>query len=410
MSATLPFPLPELSPAALDSARCTVQWLASKAAWEVLKPEWRETHRRFSPENLGADPDWCEATEVIYPGITRVVCLRRGGPESQVREVKAVVPLHLRREALDCQIGECNVLRLWPRTLSLAGDTLDFGQAPADYATFFEAILGARRETGFDVLRLTAPTASWLWRHLQQMDWAGHGLNAYQPDPPVQHHLIRMPESFDAYIGKFTAKTRKNRFRELKLLGQRGEVTLDCYRQPERVETFLSEASAISRRSYQHKLLGAGLREPERIRPRLQLAARRGWLRSYVLRCGGAACSYMLGYQYGGRYHYVAVGFDPAWKLLSVGTVLQMLVLQELFERETPQVFDFGIAAPQKQYFGNDSFEESTLLLFRRGLYPGLVRELHQASRRATRAGTRLLESCHLKTPALHFLRRLRGC
>ncbi|MGH8960758.1 MAG: GNAT family N-acetyltransferase [Jatrophihabitantaceae bacterium] len=321
-----------------------------------------------------------------------------------------MVPFLLLRAPVDCRLGEYNVVRFRPRMLLPAGDEPALGEDAEAWHGAFSALLTPRRELNFDALRIAAPTDSWLWGFIQRTAWKSFGICPYQPAAPVMHQRIAMPTTFEAYAAKFTAKTRGNRHRELKNLKRCGTVELACYRGLGEVEVFLEQAMAISRRSYQHRLLGVGMPAPERLRPRLEVAARQGWLRSYVLHCGGAACSYMLGYQYGGRYHYMAVGYDPAWKPFSVGTVLQWLVLQEMCAHDGPAAFDFGTAAPQTEYFGNDSFEEGTLLLFRRGIRPWLIRQLHQGGRQTTRLAVQILEHYRLKAPVQQFLRRLRGC
>jgi hypothetical protein len=382
----------------------TARWVGSHDPWAPLLPVWRAVHRRYTPSDLGSDPAWCEGTEAAYPGAVKLLTLFRGG------ELAVVVPFLLLRSPIDCRLGEYNVVRFRPRLLLPAGEEPALGGDAEAWNSAFSALLSPPAALDFDVLRVAAPTASGLWTLLQGTSWRRLGLCPYEPAAPVLHQRIAMPETFEAYAAKFSAKTRGNRNRELKNLKQRGAVELACYREAGEIEVFLQQAMAISRRSYQHRLLNAGMPEPERLRPRLAVAAREGWLRSYVLRCGGAPCSYMLGYQYGGRYHYMAVGYDPVWKQFSVGTVLQMLVLQEMFQHDPPEVFDFGVAAPQKEYFGNQSFEEATLLLFRRGIYPWLIRQLHRGSRQATQAAAQILEHYQLRVPVQQFLRRVRGC
>lgn len=386
-----------------SSSAYMAAWVNRRAEWEPLLPAWRGTHQRYTPSDLGFNPEWCQGTEAAHPGIVRLLTLSRGG------EVEVVVPFLLRRSPLDCRLGEYRVVRFQPRMLLPAGEDPALGEDE----TAWEALFAALRpgpQLDFDVLRFVAPTGSWLWAYLRATAWQRFGLHPYQPGAAVRRHGIALPASFALYAAKFTAKTRGNRVRECKNLQRRGTVELVCYREASGIEAFLAQAETISARSYQHRLLSAGLPPRARLRPRLEVAARHGWLRSYVLRCGGEPCSYILGYQYGGRYHYMAVGYDPAWRQYGVGTVLQWMVLQEMFAHDPPAFFDFGPAAPQKEYFGNFSYEEATLLLFRPGLAPGLMRSLHQGSRWLSVAAAQTLTRYQLKGPVRRLLRRLRGC
>jgi hypothetical protein len=292
--------------------------------------------------------------------------------------------------------------------LQPAGNAQCIPGDPELYASLFSVL----QEQGncWDVMHMDIPTASPLWAWLHAGHAESMGLHVYQPLPATPHFLLEFAGSFAEYAAKFTAKTRKNREREVRHLEQHGRLELRCYRAMQEVDAFLEEAGAVSQQTYQHKLLKTGLREAARLRPRLQVAAVKGWLRSYVLRCGGEACAYMLGYQYRGCYYYTTIGYHPRWAPLSAGTVLHWLVLQDMFAHEPPRVFDFGTCGAQKRYFSNCEYEEASLYMFRRGAYPWLVRTGHASSLRASRSVVRWLKRHDLKPAAQRWVRRLRGC
>ncbi|MGH9467216.1 MAG: GNAT family N-acetyltransferase [Terriglobales bacterium] len=382
------------------AAEWSGSWVVS-GDWEMVLEPWRATRARFAPTDLGSDPDWCRAYAQIHPGALGWVRLERKGEA-------LVLPLAIERQQLRCCLGDFCVHCFHPRMLRLLGDQKGMPESEDCFRALLRTLLEQRER--WDALSFTLPTAGIAWQWLQHGGARALGLNAYQPSPPGPHDLLEFPASFADYTAKFTPKTRKNRERELRHLQQQGRVRLSCYRRPEEVEPFLQVAGALSRRSYQHRLLRAGLRSPERLRPRLEVAARQGWLRSYVLWCNNTACSFLLGYQYRGRYEYASIGYDPEWAKWSVGTVLQWLVLQDMFAHDCPEVFDFGSRGPQKQYFGNRQFEEGVLYLFRPGVYPTLARTCHQRTRRLTLATGAWLEQRHIKPKAQRLLRRLAGC
>jgi CelD/BcsL family acetyltransferase involved in cellulose biosynthesis len=76
----------------------------------------------------------------------------------------------------------------------------------------------------------------------------------------------------------------------------------------------------------------------------------------------------MLGYQYGGCYYYTDVGFDPAYAKWSVGSVLQLKVLQDLYQQDgRPELFDFSTGyGEHKERFGSESRLEANVLLMPR--------------------------------------------
>ncbi|MGH9480493.1 MAG: GNAT family N-acetyltransferase [Terriglobales bacterium] len=379
-------------------------WWADRD-WSPLLPDWRVLHSRLTPNDLETDPEWCRAIEAADPGTVRLLVLRRSGA------VAAVVPALVKRGDLDCNLGELRLAHFRPWLVELPSALAQIVDDNAACSALFTALLQPPPSLHrLDGVRVTAPVASPLWAFLTGPELARPRRRRYAPSPPQQHHVLRLPPSFAAYTAKFSPKTRKNRERELRHLERRGTLELVPCRAAGEIEAFLQEAWRLSGRSYQHKLLRSGLRPPAQLRHRLQVAAERGWLRSYLLRCGGVSCSFMLGYQYGNHYYYTKVGYDPAWAALSVGTVLQWLVLQDLYARDRPELIDFGVQGPQKRYFGNDQFEEGSLCLFRPGWYPWLACASHRRARRLTAAASRWLGRYRLKAPAQRWLRRLSGC
>ncbi|HWG36512.1 MAG TPA: GNAT family N-acetyltransferase [Terriglobales bacterium] len=371
---------------------------AAEAAWQE---PWRAAFARYTPGDLGSHPDWCASIEATYPGSMHLVVVR-------CAQQDAVVPVIVKPVELDCQIGEVRLLPLRPRVLQLSGALLGLPEDERAYAAFFRTLLANRAR--WHALNFAVPAGSFLEGFLERSPLCRGALRRWQPAPAAEHWLIELPQTFEEYAGKFTSKTRKNRNREVRILEQRGAVELACFRRPDQVDAFLQEAGAISGRSYQHRMLRAGLRQPIHLRERLRTAAAQGWLRSYVLRCGGATCSYLLGYQFRGRYYYSKVGYDPAWTGLCAGTVLQWLVLQDLYGSDTPAVFDFGGLGPQMRYFGNRSFMESNVYYFRAGAYSLLVRGSHAAARGISKPALALLDRHELKPKLRNWLRRLRGC
>ena len=98
----------------------------------------------------------------------------------------------------------------------------------------------------------------------------------------------------------------------------------------------------MSRKTYQATLLALGIRDDPATSSRLSHSAEQGWLRSYILYCENVPCAFMLGFQYGGCYYYDDVGYDPAYAKWSVGSVLQLKVIEDILDSPHPlKHFDF---------------------------------------------------------------------
>ena len=61
--------------------------------------------------------------------------------------------------------------------------------------------------------------------------------------------------------------------------------------------------------------------------------ARRGWLRCYILYCKDVPVAFMVGYHYEDCFFYIDVGYDPQWAQYSVGSVLHLEVMDDLYRR-----------------------------------------------------------------------------
>ena len=231
-----------------------------------------------------------------------------------------------------------------------------------------------------------------------------------EPTPPYERRLIRFPSNFDEYLRSLKTQTRQNLRNSQRKLEKHlaGRLRLACCSRLDEIPDFVRRAVAISRKTYQWRLLGLGLRNADELERTLAAMARHGWTRCYLLECDGVATAFMIGYLYAGTYYYVDVGFDPDWEKWSVGTVLHMEVLRELMDGNgQARSFDFSSGSGvHKKRFSNASRHESNFLLIPRNARNIiLVGALHATNALSTFA-VGLLERLRLKTAIKRLLRR----
>jgi hypothetical protein len=227
---------------------------------------------------------------------------------------------------------------------------------------------------------------------------------------PFPRHLIRLPATLDDYLGRLGRRTREGlrRSRRKLLRAVEDRLALRKITRPEQVPAFVADAVAVSRRTYQYNLLGLGLRDPESLAHSLAVLAERNRTRSYLLELGGAPAAFMIGYQYRGTYHYIDVGFDPAWQEHSVGTVMHLEVLQELIASEDrPAWFDFSTGTGvHKERFGTESRLEANFLLLPRGPRGAALAALHRSAERTSGVVAALARRLGIKARLKRWLRR----
>jgi CelD/BcsL family acetyltransferase involved in cellulose biosynthesis len=182
-----------------------------------------------------------------------------------------------------------------------------------------------------------------------------------------RRHYIDMGQSFEAYLARFSGKTRATLRRKAKKLAEHcGGTTVTEHRTPQEIEAFLAAALPLSARTYQARLLDAGLPDGPEARRAMLAAAEDDRMRGFLLWAGGKAIAYLSLPVVGTTLVYAHLGYDPDHARLSPGTVLQMEALERLFAEQRYRWFDFteGEGA-HKAMFGTGSAQCSSFVLLR---------------------------------------------
>ena len=222
---------------------------------------------------------------------------------------------------------------------------------------------------------------------------AGYALELRQA---YSRHFIDMGGGFDAYFAKFSGKTRSTLARKARKIEKECGGTLDvrAYRTPSEIEEFLALAAPVSERSYQERLLGAGLPRDAAAREAAAAFAAEDRLRAFLLFIGGRPVSYLWLTAGGGVLRYDHLGYDPDFAQLSPGTVLQLEALKQLFAEGLFTHFDFTEGdGPHKRLFATGSVRCATMLALRPTAANRLLRWSASAFDR-TVAGASALADC----------------
>lgn len=221
-----------------------------------------------------------------------------------------------------------------------------------------------------------------------------------------RRHFIAMDGSFDAYMARFSGKTRSTLRRKARKLAEEipGGYTVSQHRTPAEIEAFLALALPLSARTYQARLLDAGLPDTPAARRAMLEAAEADRMRCFLLHADGEAIAYLALPVTGATLVYAHLGYHPDWARLSPGTVLQMDALERLFAEERYRWFDFteGEGA-HKAMFGTHCAECSSLIL----LEPTLANRTLLATRGAFDAGVAGAKSLATRSGALGRIRAL---
>lgn len=203
------------------------------------------------------------------------------------------------------------------------------------------------------------------------VETGSHDLTAFRPAPFQRRHMIDLPETFDDYWSKFNSKTRSTLRRKLK---QFGECRLELINKPFQIPDFLHNAQKVARRSWQSDLLGLRIHNDEFEMQLFTFLASQNALRAYLLWQNDDPVSFCIGTQYNGVFHYEEVGYDRDYSKKSPGQILVIRMLEEMYEHNSPAVFDFGGGdAEYKRQFGTRISESGHVWLLRPGLRSKLI-------------------------------------
>jgi hypothetical protein len=281
------------------------------------------------------DPRWLAALADGTDRSSRVYALRRGGALSGL----ATFLVH--RSALPLALGEWTFFSRPVRRLNALAAPVMRDEADA---VDLLACIGSGGERGDVLFVESVAEGSAMFGLLARPRAAVGGFHAIRNGMLYQHRFATIPDSFDAYLRGLGAKTRADLRATRKRFAAHvgGEWRVRCFRSQADVPAFVADATGVSRKTYQYRLLGSGLREGEDLERCYRATAALGWFRSYVLYAHGAPIAFQVGHVYRGRFHAQEIGYDPQWADHHVGIFLHTEVVSDLAASGAAREFDFG--------------------------------------------------------------------
>ena len=157
------------------------------------------------------------------------------------------------------------------------------------------------------------------------------------------NHYIKLSDydSFDDYLGKFSAKSRSTLKRKVRKAESSG-FTYKIYQTVEDVEEFHSNACKVGEQTYQKKLFDAALPNTDAYLQKITKEAEKGHFLGLVLYKDNEPCAYLYCPIADNSYIYAYLGYLPVHSKFSPGTVLQFIALQHIYSSElNAEYFDF---------------------------------------------------------------------
>lgn len=217
-----------------------------------------------------------------------------------------------------------------------------------------------------------------------------------------------LTRGWPGYLEHFTPSTLKGiRYEARRFAKQCGHATPRAFRRPEEMAEFYRLARAVSRTTYQERLLQCGLPDGEAFQTHLLHRAENDEVRGFVLLDGERPVAYSYCLHREGLVLSQFLGYDPAYGRLSPGTVLLFGVMETLLAEGRYRLFDFGQGfSPYKKLFSTGSARCADLYALRPTLKNNLIVRLHSGMDRLSGQVGKVLHRFGLKTRTKKLLRQ----
>jgi CelD/BcsL family acetyltransferase involved in cellulose biosynthesis len=299
---------------------------------------------------------------------------------------------------LTFRVGERSIFSVPFRCLALTAHFTQLGTDPMQPRPPFE-----RFGSGVDVAMMRSHPIREPLPVLSRLPEAIRYVPAQYP-----RYYTDLQQPFDAYLKRFSAKSRSTLLRKVRKFATAsgGAIEWREFRNADEMPEFYDQARRISKKTYQERLLDAGLPDDADFLRAACEAAAKGEARGYLLYLQGKPIAYIFCSVADGAVSYDYVGYDPEFHQLSPGTVLQHLVLETLMSQGGCKMFDFTEGASQhKEFFATHHVLCANIFYFRPTLRNRLLLSLHAFSDSlSTRAGA-LLDRMGLKARIKKLLR-----
>jgi CelD/BcsL family acetyltransferase involved in cellulose biosynthesis len=189
---------------------------------------------------------------------------------------------------------------------------------------------------------------------------------------------------YDAWWAGLSGNTRSSLKRKAKRFGS---LDVRRYRTPDELEAFHALARGVAAKTYQERLLGAGLPDSTNFVREMLRDGAADAVRAWLLFLDGGPVAYLYCPIHHGVVLYAYVGHDPAQAELSPGTLLHLEAMRDLFAEQRFRLFDFTEGEGQhKRAFATGGTECADVLLLR----PTLANRATLAGLRGFDAGVAL--------------------
>jgi len=296
--------------------------------------------------------------EVIRP---HVVALHRDS------KLESILVGRLERKRFNFKVGYLSLFRPWARCITFSYGAVHGNDSPENTESLVRAVIDSLKQNEADMAMFSFVPLDMPLYHVALRT---PGILSRDTLPaPQGHDSLDIPASIDEVYRRMSRERRKHTKASVKKLeaAPMGEVRIACYQNTSELDDLFRDAEGIAKSTYQRGL-GVGFADNPAVRTRLELGARKGWLRGFVLYLGNRPCAYWIGMLYHGSFVSEYMGYDPEFRQYSPGMVLIMRVIEGFCNRAGGDVvkeLDFGLGhAEYKGVLCSKTWQEAIVFIF----------------------------------------------
>lgn len=278
-----------------------------------------------------------------------IVALRKGA------DLEGLLIGHLSSDKSVAKLGYTKIslprLRTW--TIEYGGI---LGVADSDIMDYMSDVLRTiRRKYRIDSIFLN---------HIHYDTYKYLNKNFHTVIKKEMHRTMNCMESLDCFYKKFSSKHRKAIKSLLRKAEKLAGFEMRTLSSNSDLEEFIKDAQAVSKKTYQYAL-GAGLNNIEVLKKLYVDSRLNGWLDFNIAYIKKRPVAFQIGHVVNEVYYLDALGFDPKYGKMSIGTVLFIKVLERLISLSRLKIMDFGFGdAEYKRRYSDNSWEEISFELY----------------------------------------------
>ena len=201
------------------------------------------------------------------------------------------------------------------------------------------------------------------------------------PPKIVHQRYMLIPQSFDQFLNACSHNSRRNYKRWTKKFTKKfaNRFEIKTYYNESEVDSALDKMARISAQTYQ-RAYGGGIVNDAITQMLFHNAAKKGWLRTYILSIDNEPCAFWTGLKYGRIYYAEFTGYLPKWRNYHIGTILFFKLVRDLCKDPDVDILDFSFGEGQHKHWGESRFwSVASIYIFAPRVFPVMVNIIHSS-------------------------------